>query len=135
QRWRGGPRCEGAGARGCRRRQGDPVKRLGLMVALVLASGAAVAGISGDAASCMAAGQSCTLRLRFTPDEVTRAGPVSLFVGIVQTVNGEPNPAVAGWYDGGGWGASGMPKAAWSGTLSAPRATAIAVPSGVCSLV
>lgn len=104
-------------------------------IALLAISGASFAGIRGDVAGCAAAGQSCAVRLIFEPDAVTRAGPVSLFVGIVNTVNGEPNPAVAGWYDGRGWAASGMPKAAWTGTLSAPRGTSIAVPGGVCALV
>lgn len=110
------------------------MKRAAILLALALASGWAHAGISGEAAGCAIGGQSCTLKLRLAPDEVTRTGPVSLFVGIVQTVNGEPNPSVAGWYDGRTW-VAGAPKAAWSGVMSAPRAASIAVPGGVCSMV
>lgn len=110
------------------------MKRAAILLSLLLASSWANADIRGEAAGCAAAGQSCTLRLRFAPDGVTRAGAVSLFVGIVQTVNGEPNPSVAGWYDGRTW-APGAPKAAWSGVLSAPRAASIPVPGGVCALI
>lgn len=110
------------------------MKRIAAFLALSLASGWAAAGISGEAIGCGYASPTCVLKLQFAPDAVTRAGAVSMFVGIVQTVNGEPNPSVAGWYDGRVW-VAGAPKAAWSGVMSTPRAASIAVPGGVCALV
>lgn len=105
---------------------------LGLLAALTCAM-QAQAGVSGRVEGC-GAYQACTLRLRLNPDDMSRAGPVTVFVGIMQTNNGEPNPSVAGWYDGHGW-VVGAPKAAWTGRVTTMHDTAIRLDGGVCGLV
>lgn len=101
----------------------------------LLASTALEARIVGEVSECGASSSCMAIaRLRLFPDPIATQSTYSLFVGIIQLVNGQPNPAVAGWFDGRQWKAGVLPTAAWTGKLS-PRNATIRIPGGVCNLV
>lgn len=94
-----------------------------------LAALPALAGIRGEAS---ASGESVRLTLR--PDASVAGARASLFIAIVAVKDGQPDPALAGWYDGKTWVAGGLPRAAFTGVLPATDAT-VRVPGGVCAQV
>lgn len=102
---------------------------------LALAAGSATAGVTGVMHDCPRQGASCQQRIEIRTAPVADvSGDVSLFVGIMGMVNGQPNPGLAGWFDGRTWRAEGQPVAAWTGRMRAGRSQ-VSIPGGVCSLV
>lgn len=105
---------------------------------LVKAIGVALIYFASQGAEARIVGKSTesgdVVRLQMQPDRDLASQRASLFIGILQLQNGAPNIAVAGWYDGRDWKASGMPLAAFTGNIPAQVAT-VRVPGGVCSQV
>lgn len=106
----------------------------GLSLILLALSTPADAQVRGQVSDCHHASCTAVARLQVVPDAEARATEHSLFVGILQLVDGAPNPAVAGWFDGGGW-VAGMPKAAWTGIMRQAVPATVKIPGGVCGMV
>lgn len=109
------------------------MKRLLIAMALLGAGSSAHAGITGSVSDC--SGPRCVgvARLQLNPTPADTQGQRSLFVGLFQMVNGQPEPTVGGWFNGQGW-QKGMPVAAWTGQLSGPMPATVRIPGGVCGL-
>lgn len=109
------------------------MKRLLIAAALLAAAPFASAGITGTVTDC--GGPQCVgvARLQLNPTAADTQGPRSLFVGLFQVVNGEPDPTKAGWFNGKSW-QTGLPKAAWTGQMRGPQTATVRIPGGVCGL-
>src|SRR5690606_205424 len=103
--------------------------------AALLAPAAASAALSATVTECPRAGRACDQRINLVTHGTAAPGvnEMSIFVGIMAVVEGQPNPGVAGWYDGRRW-TTGKPTAAWTGRPMRSQAV-IPVPGGVCGLV
>lgn len=108
-----------------------------LVLAGLLASPLAVAGISGSVQGCSASEvQKCdeVAVLRLQPDATITSTESALFVVIYPSVNGEVQPGVGAYFTRNGWELSGNPKVLTIGSVRQQTAR-IPIPSGVCGLV
>lgn len=102
---------------------------------LALSAATASAGVTGVMHDCNRQSPGCQQRLEIRTAPVPDApGDVSLFVGIMGLVDGQPHPGMSGWFDGRRWRAEGQPLAAWTGRMRAGRSQ-IPIPGGVCAMV
>lgn len=102
---------------------------------LLLASASAAAGVTGVMHECSRPSSSCQQWLEIRTAPVAEApGDVSLFVGILGLVDGQPHPGMSGWFDGRRWRTEGQPIAAWTGRMRAGRSQ-VPLPGGVCAMV
>lgn len=110
------------------------MRATGLALILLAFASPAEAQVRGQVSDCHHASCTATARLQVVPDAEARATEHSLFVGLLQMVGGEPNPAAAGWFNGSSW-VTGMPTAAWKGVMRQPVPATVKIPGGVCGMV
>jgi len=105
------------------------------LIASALLAPTAAAAVSATVSECPSGSKACDQRIHLVTQGTAAPGvnEMSIFVGIMALVDGQPNPGVAGWYDGRRW-TTGKPTAAWTGRPTRSQA-AIPVPGGVCGLV
>lgn len=109
--------------------------RWALSPLLAIASLPAAAGVTAVIHDCDNRRPNCTQRLEVRTAPIANVqGDVSLFIGVMGMVEGQPHPGLSGWFDGRTWRAEGKPIAAWTGRMRSGRSQ-VSIPGGVCALV